>query len=171
MLFNSHADLRANHPHFAHQIANSAMIQPLCAKIATSFQANSGVVMNLSVTTQTITLALLLAAFALARPASAHDRYRHDSAYSYGYGHDNGAYRHGGRGHHRQHRHRYSRAYADNGYGYAGGYNSQRRACGPVSKMSYDDYGNRVRIGGTQCYDNYGKPYIVRGSRYIIDRY
>jgi len=45
------------------------------------------------------------------------------------------------------------------------------RPCHPTSKIGYVDYGRRARIGGTMCYDAYGKPYIVQGSRYIIQYY
>lgn len=41
------------------------------------------------------------------------------------------------------------------------------RPCRATSKVGYD-HGRRARIGGTMCYDTYGTPYIVRGSRYII---
>ena len=43
--------------------------------------------------------------------------------------------------------------------------------CHSTSKAGFDDYGRRVRIGGTMCYDAYGAPYIVRGSRHIIHYY
>ncbi len=42
------------------------------------------------------------------------------------------------------------------------------RPCRATSKIGFDGYGRRARIGGTMCYDAYGTPYIVRGSRYII---
>ena len=42
------------------------------------------------------------------------------------------------------------------------------RPCHATSKIGFDGYGRRARIGGTMCYDAYGTPYIVRGSRYII---
>ncbi len=43
--------------------------------------------------------------------------------------------------------------------------------CHPVSKHGYDRHGYPARIGGTMCYDHYGNPYVVSGSRYIIGRY
>lgn len=46
-----------------------------------------------------------------------------------------------------------------------------RVGCRPVSKLAYDRYGQRVRIGGAMCYDRYGRPYIVRGSRHLISHY
>lgn len=45
------------------------------------------------------------------------------------------------------------------------------RPCHPTSKIGFGDYGRRARIGGTMCYDAYGRPYIVQGSRYIIQYY
>jgi hypothetical protein len=42
------------------------------------------------------------------------------------------------------------------------------RPCRATSKIGFDGYGRRARIGGTMCYDAYGRPYIVRGSRFII---
>ncbi|MHA1599289.1 MAG: hypothetical protein ACTSW2_00570 [Alphaproteobacteria bacterium] len=45
------------------------------------------------------------------------------------------------------------------------------RPCHATGKAGFDDYGRRVRIGGTMCYDAYGTPYIVKGSRHIIHNY
>ncbi len=45
------------------------------------------------------------------------------------------------------------------------------RACHPVSKIGYDDYGRKAKIGGTMCYDSYGNSYVVKGSRYVIHYY
>ena len=45
--------------------------------------------------------------------------------------------------------------------------NQATRPCHATSKVGFD-HGRRARIGGTMCYDTYGSPYIVRGSRYII---
>jgi len=59
--------------------------------------------------------------------------------------------RHGGHGHDARH----------GGYGYD---------CRKVSKHGYY-HGRKARIGGTMCYDRYGDPYIVQGSRYVIDYY
>lgn len=42
------------------------------------------------------------------------------------------------------------------------------RPCHSTSKIGFDTYGRRARIGGTMCYDAYGTPYVVQGSRYII---
>ena len=45
------------------------------------------------------------------------------------------------------------------------------RACHTVSKIGYDDYGKKAKIGGTMCYDSYGNSYVVKGSRYVIHYY
>ena len=45
------------------------------------------------------------------------------------------------------------------------------RACHTVSKIGYDDYGRKAKIGGTRCYDSYGNSYVVKGSRYVIHYY
>lgn len=74
------------------------------------------------------------------------------------------AQRHG-RHKHRKHRAR-RHAYGQGPMGY-----QTARPCHATSKAGFDDYGRRVRIGGTMCYDGYGTPYIVRGSRYIIHHY
>ncbi len=41
------------------------------------------------------------------------------------------------------------------------------RGCHRTSRIGYW-HGYRARIGGTVCYDAYGYPYIVPGSRYLI---
>lgn len=66
--------------------------------------------------------------------------------------------RHHRRPGHNIHRHR--------GHGFNSGHNRCRR----VSKHDYH-HGREALIGGTLCYDSYGNPYIVRGSRYIIRYY
>ena len=45
------------------------------------------------------------------------------------------------------------------------------RACHTVSKIGYDDYGRKAKMGGTMCYDSYGNSYVVKGSRYVIHYY
>ncbi len=40
--------------------------------------------------------------------------------------------------------------------------------CHPVHKYTYDNYGYRAKVGGTMCYDEYGRAYVVPGSRYLI---
>ncbi len=45
------------------------------------------------------------------------------------------------------------------------------RTCHTVSKIGYDGYGRKAKIGGTMCYDAYGNSYVVKGSRYVIHYY
>ncbi len=45
------------------------------------------------------------------------------------------------------------------------------RTCHTVSKIGYDGYGRKAKIGGTMCYDAYGNSYVVAGSRYVIHYY
>lgn len=72
-------------------------------------------------------------------------------------------------GHRGGHHSRYD-GYRDSGYrGGHSGYRSEGD-CHQVSKHGYY-HGREARIGGTQCYDSYGNPYIVRGSRYVIEYY
>jgi len=78
--------------------------------------------------------------------------------------------RHHGRhhgGHHRSRHH--SRHSGHHGRGRHSGYYSDG-GCHKVSKHGYY-HGREARIGGTQCYDSYGNPYIVRGTRYVIEYY
>jgi hypothetical protein len=42
------------------------------------------------------------------------------------------------------------------------------RACHATYKDGYDYHGRPARIGGTMCYDRFGRAYIVPGSRYVI---
>ena len=52
-------------------------------------------------------------------------------------------------------------------YAYPPPYYGAGRGCHRTSKIGYW-HGYRARIGGTMCYDAYGYPYIVPGSRYLI---
>lgn len=45
-----------------------------------------------------------------------------------------------------------------------------RQRCHPVFKRGFFN-GYRVVVRGRQCYDRFGRPYIVGGSRRVIDRY
>ena len=57
------------------------------------------------------------------------------------------------------------------GYGYVkrrNNYQYDDGSCHRVYKFIYDEYGYRHKIGGTQCYDDYGDGYIVEGSRYRV---
>ena len=113
------------------------------------------------------------------------------SGYGYGYGHGYKQRRYGqgnryGRGTIRYKLNRprnarryynrdryYSNNYKQRGYATRRHYSRQNagRGCHQVSKHGYDGYGNKAKIGGTMCYDGYGRPYVVKGSRYIIHSY
>lgn len=47
-------------------------------------------------------------------------------------------------------------------------YRQRGPRCRPVIRISYDGYGNRIKIGGTLCLNRYGERYILRGSRHIV---
>ena len=51
-----------------------------------------------------------------------------------------------------------------------GGYRPVKRECHGVVKNGYFN-GRYAKIGGTRCYDHYGRGYIVEGSRYVIHYY
>jgi len=70
-----------------------------------------------------------------------------------------------GHGDHRGHGSHKRRHYYD---GHRHGY--YRHDCHKVSKHGYY-HGRKAKIGGTMCYDRYGDPYIVQGSRYVIHYY
>lgn len=44
-------------------------------------------------------------------------------------------------------------------------------SCHQVRRHGFDRHGYRVLFGSVRCYDAYGKPYVVDGSRSIIRRY
>ncbi len=44
-------------------------------------------------------------------------------------------------------------------------------SCHQVRRHGVDRHGYRVLFGGVMCYDAYGTPYVVAGSRTIIRRY
>ena len=47
---------------------------------------------------------------------------------------------------------------------------SHGSGCHTVSKTDYW-HGRLAKIGGTMCYDAYGNPYVVSGSRYVMHYY
>ncbi len=49
-------------------------------------------------------------------------------------------------------------------------YSHHGNGCHAVSKSEYH-HGRLARIGGTMCYDGYGYPYVVSGSRYVMHYY
>ena len=120
---------------------------------------------HVSPTARLATLILPLLAFTL--PTTSR-------AWSYngnGYG-EHGYY---GHGQHYSHDYGYAHRYAQNSHYYGAGtashqYGYNAGNCHPTSKIGYFD-GYQGKIGGTMCYDEYGDPYIVRGSRYLIEEY
>ena len=45
-----------------------------------------------------------------------------------------------------------------------------QRACHAFTKKGVWK-GHPAKVGGTRCYDDYGKPYVVKGSRHLIHYY
>jgi len=83
-----------------------------------------------------------------------------------------GAIRHAGHhgGHHRDRHHSRHGGHHRRGHSSSHSGYHRERGCHRVSRHGYY-HGREARIGGTQCYDRYGNPYIVRGSRYVIEYY
>ncbi len=87
-------------------------------------------------------------------------------------------YYHGGRSYYRSERHYYrgNRYYAPrHSYTHRPAprhhkYSRHGSGCHTVSKTEYH-HGRLARIGGTMCYDSYGSPYVVSGSRYVMHYY
>lgn len=86
--------------------------------------------------------------------------YGHGGHHRYGHRYGHSRYGYGG------HRRHYSKRYYAPSYDRHGSYGCQK-----VSKHGRDGAGRLAKIGGTQCYDRHGTPYIVPGSRYIIEYY
>ena len=84
-----------------------------------------------------------------------HGYYGHGHHYSQGYNYGRHAYRD-------RYQYRSSSVSRQHGIGSGG--------CHPTSKIGYYD-GYKGKVGGTMCYDDYGEPYIVSGSRYLIEEY
>jgi len=49
-------------------------------------------------------------------------------------------------------------------------YSRHGSGCHAVSKTKYH-HGRLAKVGGTMCYDSYGNPYVVSGSRYVMHYY
>ncbi len=93
-------------------------------------------------------------------------RQRHHYGYNYGH-HDR--YRYGSN--HGVRTYSPSATYNSDAHASHGAnYNAQGSGCHAVYKTGYWD-GHRAKIGGTMCYDSYGKSYVVSGSRYLIKYY
>ena len=130
--------------------------------------------------TLTIVATLILIGGFLMQPAKAGI----SISISSGHHHQHSAYC----GHNYKRKHYYQRSYPrkynSHGYGYRdknhrrygkhAGYKNKhlgRYDCHAVSKWAYGDYGQKLKIGGTMCYDAYGQSYVVPGSRYLIRQY
>lgn len=83
--------------------------------------------------------------------------------------HRSGYYR--GSGHHDSTRHHDSGRH-ERGHGATSRYSDDHHGedCRRVHKRGHFD-GREARIGGTMCYDRHGEPYIVDGSRYVVEYY
>jgi hypothetical protein len=96
-----------------------------------------------------------------------HHQRRH-SAYNYGH-HDK--YRYGSN--YGAHTYSHGATYNSHGNAHAShgsNYKAQGNGCHAVYKIGYWD-GYKAKIGGTMCYDSYGKSYVIPGSRYVIEYY
>ena len=102
-----------------------------------------------------------------------HRSYRY-SGHSYRRGHSyhrGHSYRHGKRHHYRRdHYHAPRRHYSHRPAPRHHSYTRHGSGCHSVSKSGYH-HGRPAQIGGTMCYDAYGKPYVVSGSRYVMHYY
>ena len=97
-----------------------------------------------------------------------HDHYYHGDGhgkYKKKHGHYHDDHYRGG------HKYKKHKGWRRSRHGYRGGHGYYRgHGCHPVYKYKWR-HGHKVKIGGTQCYNRYGHPYIVPGSRYVIKRY
>ncbi len=67
---------------------------------------------------------------------------------------------------HSGHRYRYRYRYRYRSRGWRG--YGARRSCQRVQRVRITRHGRRVRTGAIMCYDNWGRPYLVAGSRHVI---
>lgn len=81
---------------------------------------------------------------------------------------------HRGHGLHRHHRHfqrhRGHRFRGHRSAGFGHRYFRSPRGCHPVSRYVYNRYGDLVKVRGTMCYDQFGRGYVVPGSRHAHRR-
>ena len=92
-----------------------------------------------------------------------HKRARH---YNYGYGSNYGY----GYGNHYTPSYSFSytpRTYSSHNSYQSSGSEYAGNNCRSTYKYVTDSYGNQTKVNGTMCYDRYGKPYIVPGSRSV----
>ena len=119
----------------------------------------------------------------LAQPATAGISISISSGHHYGTHHKHTAYR----SHSYKRDHYYQRSYSRKHYGHSDPYRTSKHYryqqqhgykrhlgkydCHTVTKWAYDNYGRKLKIGGTMCYDHYGQAYVAPGSRYVIHQY
>jgi hypothetical protein len=97
-------------------------------------------------------------ALALMAPAAASADYLNFGSWS-GYGHSNN--NHHNRG--------WNNWYGNNSWrSFGSGYNSYGRHCHTVQERTRDQHGQKAIIESLQCYDRYGRAYIVPGSSHIL---
>ncbi len=56
-------------------------------------------------------------------------------------------------------------------YGLGLGRTRYSAGCRAVTKFGFDRFGRQAKIGGTMCFDRFGKPYILSRSRHVIHYY
>lgn len=109
--------------------------------------------------------------------ALADGKHRHSSHHRHGASHQHHE-RHDVRHQHwHQHRHQQWQRQRHDSYRKAGRFHAAPRygqvfalqgfGCHPVTGIDYH-LGHRAKVGGTLCYDAYGRAFIVPGSRYVI---
>lgn len=129
-----------------------------------------------------VPLAMALALQLTAPPASAEDLTIHFSSRHYGKSHHTDRH-HFEREHHRpDHAHsrsgdRHRSTHQNKGHHFTERHHEHERRelyssrkCRTVTKQAYQN-GRLAKIAGKLCYDRYGNPYIVRGSRHVVSYY
>ena len=128
----------------------------------------------------TIVAAILLIGGFVIQPAQAGISISIGTGHHYGHHHKHSAY--GVHNYKRKHHYQrsYQRKYSSHRYHQNNRHSDGKRGyskhlgrydCHAVTKWAYDDYGQKLKIGGTMCYDAYGQAYVVPGSRYLIHQY
>ena len=125
--------------------------------------------------------ALIIAGGIFAQPAQAGISISIGNGHHYGHHNHSNHYSHNYKRKH-YYKRSYSRKHNHHGYGYSNQHRSYKKHhgykkhvgrydCHAVTKWAHDDYGRKLKIGGTMCYDAYGRSYVVPGSRYVITQY
>lgn len=92
-------------------------------------------------------------------------------ASGYGYGHHNHGHGHHGNGYNYLLPGLILGYALSNNHNYSNSHSYSGRDCRKVHKYRYDSFGGKTKISGTMCYDDYGNPYVVPGSRYVDKGY